>query len=470
MACFASTNNPTGGPSEPDASEPGEASPGEDAAVVPREAAAVVPDAGADVVEEPAPMPVTVFVLSQGAPESGKAIVFSDPSGVTLATGTTDTTGSVVQLVPAGTQVTALLGSTDSPQLVTVVGVQPGDVLTAVDSPPSPGEVPEIDVNVTVPGNPPAGAVDYIVRAGNCGAFLEGSSGDLEVNGCVNSASQFPLLAVATDESSNTLQFASQKGNVLLDGGSGTEVTMTGNWSNPGAETIAVTGLTDGDFPYATYTEVANSVPYSQTNYDLNDVDAGTQSGTFETHPGYPDFVQTEVSLQQVNGSVASTTAIATRADAPSSSVAVDRSSLLPAITDASVDSTDPTRPSATWSAAAPFTGATGSFVQMFWNDLPDGGDTQFGVWTIVAPAGTATVQAPALPAGDLVPSPTATWDGIPTVAVVAGGAFADYTALRRTAGALASAINTNNQPLLPPLGTDGTLKISIAYEGFASE
>jgi hypothetical protein len=74
--------------------------------------AELAPDAGTgvDAAEDPAPpAPVTVVVRGPGGPESGKTIVFSDAAGALVATATTDAHGVAAQILPAGSQVTALL-------------------------------------------------------------------------------------------------------------------------------------------------------------------------------------------------------------------------------------------------------------------------------------------------------------------------------------------------------------------------
>ena len=91
------------------------------------------PESDAGAVDS-GPQPVTVRVVANGAPESGATIVFQDATGAVVTSGTTDATGSVTQLVTAGTQVTAVLGTAASPNLLTIEGVEPGDAITFVDT------------------------------------------------------------------------------------------------------------------------------------------------------------------------------------------------------------------------------------------------------------------------------------------------------------------------------------------------
>jgi hypothetical protein len=469
LACFGSTDNSTGlTPPEVDASPMDTSSPAPEASVA---------EAGTDSAEEPSPSPfVTVVVLGPSGPEAGKTIVFSDATGAVVTTATTDASGTVVQTLPAGSQATALLGTPDSPQLVTVVGVQPGDTLTAVD-----GVASQVagEVLVTVHGSAPATTNNYSVSAGNCGAFLSsGSSVDLDVSGCTNSAGQFPLLAVARANDGD-LAYSFEKPNALGTDGGPTSIVMTGNWYFMGTETVSVTGTVASDDWYVSYNEVAAGVSdiQNQTYYEPLSDDAGVPPMTFESHPLYPDFVQTELSAYDSQPGVGMATAIATRTAAPTGSASFDGSDLLPILTSASVDSTDPTRPSVGWTAAAPLTGAVGTIAEMFWYDQGAG---QSGSWTIVAPSSTTSVQVPVLPstATSLAPGANSVWDSTPTVAAIGGGDLVDYAAFRRGAGQLATQLQPNPTPTVRPITTptiplltsDGTMKVTLTYEVLESE
>ncbi len=68
-------------------------------------------DAPADVPVDAAPLPVTVTVIGPNGPESGVTIVFDDSTGALIGTATTSATGTVSQLLPAGSEVTAAFGT-----------------------------------------------------------------------------------------------------------------------------------------------------------------------------------------------------------------------------------------------------------------------------------------------------------------------------------------------------------------------
>jgi hypothetical protein len=474
LACFGSTDIPTGAPPpeldgstapsdagfRADTTVPDASSPAPEAAVA---------EASADAAEEPSPpLVVTVVVVGPGGPEAGKTIVFSDATGAIVTTATTDASGTVVQALAAGSQATAVLGTADSLQLVTVVGVQPGDTLTAIDGVASQVEG---DVLVTVHGSPPANTESYLVYSGPCDALLtSGPTADLDVSGCTNGAGQFPLLAVARDDNGGPLAYSFEKPNALATDGGQTSIVMTGAWNPMGTETVSVTGTVGSDDRYVSYSEVAAGVSITQTSYEPIFDDAGVQSASFASHPIYPDFVQTELSAYDSQPGVGMVTAIATRTDAPSGSASFDASDLLPIITDASIDSTDPTRPTVSWTSAAPLSGAVGTIAEMFWYDEGTG---QSGSWTIVVPSSVTSVQAPLLPSGtvtSLAPDANSLWSTPPTVAAIGGGNLVDYAAFRRTAGQLATQLQPGSTPTVPPLPSDGTMKVTARYQVIDSE
>lgn len=105
LGCVA---NNSGSPSDdggPPLSEDSGTPPGQDATVPPVDSGGS--DAGVNASDssvDAGPQPVTVNVLLAGAPESGVLVVFQDASGAVVTTATTGATGSVSQLVVAGSR------------------------------------------------------------------------------------------------------------------------------------------------------------------------------------------------------------------------------------------------------------------------------------------------------------------------------------------------------------------------------
>jgi hypothetical protein len=452
-----------------------------DAGTAPIEAAApteasVVVDAGPDVIEEPAaPPPVSVLVRGATSPESGTKIVFSDATGAFIAAATTDANGSVLQEVPANSQVTAFFGTAAFPQLVTVTGVQPGDHLTALDA--TVGNTTAVDFQVPM-ATPPSGTADYLVYGGNCTQELpfDTTQGEVDLDpSCVGPTGQFSVLAVALGEGGAPLGFAYTKGaQVSADGGAPT-VALPSPWATVfGQESVTLTNVPDSLQTYLNLSEFSSGAPNTTYDFDFSTVDGGT-SASFGTHPGYSDFVQAEVELQSNTETIGTIRAIATRADAPTAAqptggIAIDVSGVLPVISDASVDASNVLRPTVTVTPAAPLAGAAGTFVSASWQDTGDGGALG-GTWTLVVPASVTTVQFPALPAGTpLAPTASASWDTTPSVAAIGGGALVSYDALRSTAATIASSLNANATPLVPGLPANGTMNVTLYYENQITE
>ncbi len=442
------------------------------------------PDAPPDVVEEPAPpTTVQVLVIDASGPEMGVTIVFDDASGNVLATAVTDALGSVVQQVAAGSQVTALLGTSDAPNLLTITGVKPGDVLKVIDGPiaPTPGEAAEITYSPFAQGD--AGVAGYHATSGICGNNQDETPGEIDYGlspGCTNSSGQFPVLleALGTD---GPLAWQGGKGSPTLDGGVSRVDFTSSSWSTTlGTETVTLLNTTPADGPYTTATEYTvtdpvSSVPISAgTDYTPGTVDAGVLQSTFAIHPGFGDFDQVEVDESAYQSGGVSQLTIADRVSAttsasPSASDTIDLNDALPAITGASIDTTNPSQPTLSWTSDTPLTGATATFVQVQFFDLLDdaGGDRKVGNWTIIVPASQMSVVPPQIP-GDLGfgPSALATYntDDYPIVLSLSADALPTYDAIRATAAQVGTSLNVDNTPLIPPLPANGRARMTMFY------
>ncbi len=131
---------------------------------------------------------------------------------------------------------------------------------------------------------------------------------------------------------------------------------------------------------------------------------------TFETHPGYADFVQAEVTQFTYDNGITMAQSIATRA-APSTGSATatfDVSQFLPTISSAALDTTNPAQPAVTVTSSGSLASTSALFVAVSWANLNDAGGLVSGTWVIVGPSTQMTVQAPALPAALAAWAPTA--------------------------------------------------------------
>ncbi len=172
-------------------------------------------DAPADVTIDTAPPQVVVTVLGPNGPESGVTILFNDPSGAPLITATTGAAGTTSQLLQPGSSVTALFGTESLPQLVTVLGVQPGDRLTAYDTSNA-----SITVDIAaLPTPSPTNTVQYVASAGACTTNFFTPPAEFGADpGCYGTT--IPLLVLAESEVGAEIGFTYQKAVPFdLDGG-----------------------------------------------------------------------------------------------------------------------------------------------------------------------------------------------------------------------------------------------------------
>jgi hypothetical protein len=439
------------------------------------------PDAG--------PQPLTVTVLLAGAPEPGVTIVFQDDTGAFLSSATTDSAGSVTQIVIAGSQVTALLGTPSAPSPLTIQGVAPGDVLTVLDTTSITYE-PDEEVAVTLPTPTwDASGASEQIYAGPCSTS---PTNPLYLQQDCQAQGQFPILARAQDSIGNEIAYTYEKGNDLApdggipDGDDGVlPISISRPWSTSTA-TQTITALNVPPIPDAgpggvyenvtlSYNEYTGGVTLSAPGGVSTVDDAGDQTETFAIHPGYPDVVQVEayVDLDYDYGNTEAIVAGATRTAPVATSqppVSFDLSTL-PLFTASSIATPDggtTSQPTVTWTTAGSISGAAGVFVQVQWSSSPpDGGNYIQGTWTILAPSTATSVSAPALPPelAAWAPSPGPdTFLSQPRVGAVQASFLPTYATLRAQFGGLPFFPGNNYELVVPELPVNGTLYVSGIY------
>ena len=102
--------------------------------------------------------PVAITVDNDLGPEPSVLVVFQDSTGAVLAQVTTDANGVASQVVPAGSQVTAIMGSMSAPSLLTIEDVAPGDVLTAYNPADTSVSGAQVATTVQAPALPTSAA------------------------------------------------------------------------------------------------------------------------------------------------------------------------------------------------------------------------------------------------------------------------------------------------------------------------
>jgi hypothetical protein len=468
-----------------DAGLPGDAEPTADATLPdstpPVEAAAPGADAGdatADVAEEPPPPgSVTVFVREPSGPVSGVTVVIDDATGAFLSQATTDANGTVVQMVPPNGMVTSIFTllpyTIPGEELLTVTGVQPGDTLTEIDN----VDPTTHSMKVFAPPSPPAGTDTLVARMGESGGgtAFDGGTPAISIYEFpwwtpydATPTGSFSILTLAVG-GADTLGFTFQKGlqvptGPVPTGGIAPEITMNGPWQTQfGEETVSPTNVPSGFAPYAILEHYVGDVPYVDKKF----VDGGA---VFVTYPGYADFLQAEV---QLNNETAQTSqAVAVRTSAPASgpgtgTLSVDMSTALPAITGVTVDATNPVRPSATVVAATPLTGAAGMFVTLDWMEVTDGGGEvgtlQSGRWLIACPPSASAIQYPSLGDAAGAPLPNVRWS-VGSAVAVGGSAFPSYGSVRSAASYFGNQQLQERAPILPALAANGTMSATLFY------
>jgi hypothetical protein len=237
---------------------------------------------------------VTVRVLNDLGPEQGATIVFQDASGAVLMTATTDATGTTSQVVAGGGQVTAVFGTSSSIQLVTVEGVQPGDVLTAYDPTSSPFANSQVSIDSLPDDPPPPGTASFSANVGQCSAGFVSPPIQVAIEQSCQNRGTFPLLVQAVggqDAGYATLGYLYSNGNTLPADGGVAHVSPTGTWSTGnGSQDIVVTNApTSVGNGATTFSQIANGVPDYFSDYATGD---GTY--TFAWQPGYPTSLQSE--------------------------------------------------------------------------------------------------------------------------------------------------------------------------------
>jgi hypothetical protein len=442
-------------------------------------------DAGADAADA-APEPLVVVVTKGGAPEQGVSVVFDDATGAYLSTATTDAAGTVSQIVTAGSQVSVLIGTTLSPDVITFEDVAPGQTITVADTKAVTSATTET-VLATLPAATAwdASTGEELVYAGNC----ESSAGTpLALSSTCVAGGVFPLLARAFQFDTNSeIGYTFQKNNVavpdagLPEDGGPLAVTMTQPWTTSSVtQTITAgalpAGLTASQVSFSGgYVEIAGGVP-TTTNAVASSVgDAGFETYAYPVHTGFPDAVETAGSATvRGTGNEESVLASATYGATPTASqtTQVDLSKL-PVITASTIDTADAgtiARPTIAWTTSAATTAAAGVVATFEWSlDVTDdaGSETVVGAWTIVAPATTTSVHAPALPAAlsSYAPSTGATTYPVARVVAVQSTFFSDYAGLLAAVGSLPFLTSTSSQTSVPTLAAPGTVSFSGVYE-----
>ncbi len=465
------TPTPTGPTTDSGVVDAGVHDSGHDATVVADAGADAQPlsDAGVDAPPDASVAGVTVSVTSSTGPSANVLVVYGDSSGAVLATETTSAAGLASHVVPAGSQVTVLLGAAPQLRLTTILAVAPGDTLTVVDdTSASQGFTGSLQIE-SIPPSAPVGTALFVASIGSCSSELGSAPATVSLQGDCVSKGHFPVLLEALDDSAKPIGFAFLKSGDLATDGGIPSVAIPAPWVTTTTKQSVTTTNVPADLTVSTgYSEVTAGVSLQSSRLAGGAALVPDVTSDFVEHLGYPDFVQREVGVQRsVPGGGRSVTAIAERAAPPSAdgTSTYDLATLLPNITGVTLDRTSVTRPLVTFTSASPLTAADGAIARLTFRQTDDAGQPATVIWTIVAPASATSIATPLLPAAAAAwtPSDQAQFEA-PSLAFVDATFVAGYPAARAGFGTIDPTANLSRNittNVIPPLPVAGTLRIS---------
>lgn len=400
------------------------------------------PDKDADVV--PA---VTVTVTSSRGPKAGVTVVFHDATGAVIETKSTGADGKVAHTGTPPSMVSALLAVGSTRHIVTWTGAEVGDALVVRDTDTSE----QIGLySVTFADFPETGAETYRVLSPCGSSESNGTATELPLyQGCTRA--QNAVLAAAHSGAGQITSHSFKKGNPnVTDGGTGA-ISLTG-WNAPSSFTSTVSNLPGETFVDSRLLEIADGSGFWN---DSGSTDGSSTS--FTTATGFADALQASTQFES-NGSVRSIT----KRLAPAPSVAFDFATLLPPVTGAEIDTTDPRRPIVHWTSESAVV-ADGGLVHFNFSRS----DEVSGDWTFVVPSGATSIKAPSMPAEAADFLPAAADSGLesyiaqPEIAFIEADAIPNYTFFRNQQGAILGLWEGYGGFTLPALAADGTYRLT---------
>ena len=335
----------------------------------------------ASTPDAPAGPLVSVTVDDSRGPKAGVRVVFHDANGAVIETKLTGADGKATHSGPTPSMASALLAAGRQPHIVTWTGVEDGDDLHVRDE--DTEEMAGI-YQVTFSSFSDSGATNQYFVASPCGTNMSyGTATELPLyRHCAGP--QNAVLATGRTFSGTVTGHSFKKGNAAVtDGGTGA-ITL-GDWKAPSTLMLNVKNdPADGSFD-ARLLEVADGAGFaSRLRYSEGSL------FTFSIATGFADAYQASIAATDATDSRRT---IAKRF-APSTSVELDYAGLLPAIDEASLDTSNPRRPVVSWTAGSS-AGTDGGMVQLSFL----GSQNTFHYWTFIVPPGSNAVTAPEMPA-----------------------------------------------------------------------
>lgn len=374
---------------------------------------------------------VTLTVRSGANPTPNVRVLLHDATGAITSEARTDANGKVTtQTTPS--QLTVLYsvqqGGNPSPDLalLTYVGLTEGDNLV-LDT--GAAFANYATFNVSFPGAQ-ANAVTYQAVAGaSCGDSSDTAVGALPL---VFTADCFrPSMAVlgfALDANDNVLAFAGAK-NVAPPAMNGSAPVVLPDWSAPGSSVVTASNLPNGAVTRADFAVVANGATYRYLGTPTGTLEAG--GVTFATPNNFADAMQSAVVAELDRGTSDYAAFALMRRENPAGTATFDFAQALPRVTSATLSTATASRPSVSWTSAAPLTSTDGGYVGLAWGILVNPDEMQNVRWTFVVPPTATSVTAPQLPADATSYKPPANGVRLSGILFVESDLLPSYTQLK---------------------------------------
>jgi hypothetical protein len=418
-----------------------------------------------DAPQEAAPSnTATVIVTKAGAPDPGVTVVFEDAAGNLVGSAVTGADGKASSVVVAGSQITVLFGAAGSRQLITYLGVKPGDVLNVVERAPR-------SVTITTPASTSGGSPTIL--AGNFNCYVNAvSTGpgtpvliDLQPE-CITGTT-FPVLGTLVSSG----RYFSFKKDITPAASGGTIVSGLSSWTLGAPFTLDVTNAptVPGATAYAYLGQIANLQSASFGSESAFTLVGGAGTASFSVATGYADAYQGDV--QFVDYDVPSNIrvlSVSKRIAAPASAQALDLApGVLPQLTGINVTGT--TRAVVAWTAAASLATTDSGVVSVTWSQPIDGGSAENVEWTFIVPPDTLTLTLPQLPGqfSAFAPDASSAFE-LPSVGFFESDLIPSYDVVRAQAGAfgLTRVPVSLSRAQVPALPANGTLRITAMAPG----
>lgn len=408
---------------------------------------ASVPDA------PPANPTVRVTVTGQAGAKAGVDVVFHSATGAVLEAKQTGADGTATHMGADAVMVTALLATGNHRDLVTWTGVEVGDDLKLRDW--NDGSYDDVgEYNVTLLSDfADAGASRYNVDGPCGGSFTYGTGAVLSLRSDCSRAKN-AVRVEAQDGNFNLVGYAFKKGNDGITDGGTAQVNIDG-WKAPATLTLNVANVPASTYVPSQLFEIADGAGFLNFTSSTTDEFATIN---YKIADGFADAYQASIGAGSNRSNRTITKHVPTAA-----AIDFDYATFLPAITDATIDVTDPRRAVLSWTSDS-MAAAKGGLAQ-FHFDGPD--DANYS-WTIVVPPGATTVTAPEIPAALESFLPYAADSGMqssvsdPELLFVDATIIPNYAVFRREQGTLlqygGGSIGTYSFPAVP---FDGTYKTS---------